>query len=243
MLADGIMRVPLQTNITIITGGVTGYGVTQANVKPISSLTVSADTVAPRKAVATIVISNELARFATPAAEKLFNAELKNGVVAATDGVFLTGLASGVTPTASAGNSAANVLTDLATLLAAVDTGPNSRLYFVIAAANAKKLVTKTNSSGALAFPNMGVNGGEILGGVTALVTDQLPANSAMLVDATGIIGDTGNVDLRMSQQADLHLDSEDSPPDAGAGLISLWQHDLRALMAERWFGFAKARA
>jgi hypothetical protein len=186
--------------------------------------------------------SRWIRRFATPSAEKLFNAELKRGVVAATDGVFLTGLADGVTPSASAGSSAANVLTDLQTLLAAVDTGPNSRLYFIIGAANAKKLVTKTNSSGAIAFPGMGVNGGEILGGVTALVTDQLPANTAMLVDATGIIGDTSNVDLRMSQQADLHLDSEDSPPDAGAGLISLWQHDLRALLAERWFGFEKAR-
>ncbi len=162
LLADGIVRVPLKTRIIIVTGGITGYGITEAHVKPISSLSLDADTIEPRKAVATIVISNELAKFATPASEKLFNSELRKGVAAATDLVFLSGLAVGVTPSASAGSSAANVLTDLQTLLAAIDTGPNSRLYFIVDATAAKKLVTKTNSSGAIAFPSMGINGGEI---------------------------------------------------------------------------------
>ena len=189
------------------------------------------------------VISNELPKFATPASEKLFNAELRKGVAAATDLVFLSGLAVGVTPTASAGSSAANVLTDLQTLLAAITTGPNSRLYFIVDATAAKKLVTKTNSSGAIAFPGMGINGGEILPGVTALVTDQLGANIAMFVDATGIIGETANVDLKMARHATLQFDTApDSPQTALTGVVSLWQRDLRALMAERWFGFEKAR-
>ena len=244
MLADGIVRVPLKTRISIVTGSVTGYGIAQANVKPISSLSLAADTIEPRKAVATIVISEELAKFATPAAEKLFNAELKKGVAAATDSVFLSGLAVGVTPSASAGSSAANVLTDLQTLLAAVTTGPNSRLYFIVDATNAKKLVTKTNSSGAVAFAGMGINGGEILPGVQALVSDQLAANTAMLVDATGIIGETSNVDLKMARHATMQFDdAPDSPPTALTGMVSLWQYNLRALMAERWFGFSKARS
>jgi HK97 family phage major capsid protein len=243
MLAD-IVRVPLKTRIMILSGGVTGYGIAQANVKPISSLSLAADTIDPRKAVATVVISDELAKFATPAAEKLFNAELRKGVAAATDSVFLSGLAVGVTPSASAGSSAANVLTDLQTLLAAVTTGPNSRLYFIIDAANAKKLVTKINSGGAMAFPGMGINGGEILPGVTAVVTDQLGANTAMLVDATGIIGETSNVDLKMARHSTLQFNTEpDSPPSALTGLVSLWQYNLRALIAERWFGFEKARS
>ena len=228
----------------IVTGGVTGYGITQANVKPISSLSLAADTIEPRKAVATIVVNDELAKFGTPASEKLFNAELRKGVAAATDGAFLAGLADGVTPSASAGISAANVLTDLQTLLAAITTGPNSRLYFIIDATNAKKLVTKTNSSGAIAFASFGINGGEILPGVTALVTDQLPANTAMLIDATGILGETSNVDLKMARHATMQFDTApDSPPTALTGLVSLWQYNLRALMAERWFGFSKARS
>ena len=129
-------------------------------------------------------------------------------------------------------------------LLAAVTTGPNSRLYFIVDATNAKKLVTKTNSSGAVAFVGMGINGGEILPGVQALVSDQLAANTAMLVDATGIIGETSNVDLKMARHATMQFDdAPDSPPTALTGLVSLWQHNLRALMAERWFGFEKARS
>ena len=194
--------------------------------------------------VATIAISDELAKFATPAAERFFNAELKKGVVAATDGVFLTGLAVGRVlrlPLLAAARRM--FLPTWQRSLAAVTTGPNSRLYFIIDASERKKAGYENQFERRSRILEHGHKRRRILPGVTALVTDQLAANTAMLVDATGIIGDTSNVDLRMARHATLHLDSEDSPPDASAGLISLFQHNLRALMAERWFGFEKARS
>jgi hypothetical protein len=50
------------------------------------------------------------------AATLLFNNELKQGVARATDRTFVGALLAGVTPTASAGATAANISADLATL-------------------------------------------------------------------------------------------------------------------------------
>ena len=153
MLADGIARVPLKTNIRIVTGGVTGYGVNETNVKPISSLSLTAGTIAPRKAVATIAISDELAKFATPAAERFFNAERKKALSPRPMANFSPGLPLAVSATASAGSSAANVLTDLATLSGRRYNRPKlAPVFHHRRQRHAKKLVTKTNSSGAVAF-------------------------------------------------------------------------------------------
>ena len=244
LLGNGMRRVPLKTNIRVITGNVTGHGVNSSSVKPISSLSVDAEMLEPQKAIAMVIISDELARFATPGSEQLFNNELRKAAAAATDQVFLAGLAADETPTASAGSSAANVYTDLAALLAALDTGATSRLFFIIGAANAKKLMTKTTTSGDLAFPQMGPSGGSILPGVTALVSDQVAASTAMMIDATQLLAETGPIGLSMSRHTTLQFsDAPDFPPTALTGVINLWQFDLRALMAERFFGFAKVRA
>ncbi len=46
-----------------------------------------------------------------------------------------------------------------------------------------------------------------------------------------------------MSRHSTLQFETApDSPQTALTGMVSLWQRDLRALMAERWFGFKKAR-
>jgi hypothetical protein len=73
----------------------------------------------PRKAAATVVITDELGRLAGASGDALIRTELRNAVVAATDNAFLTALIATTTPTASSGD----VLADLATLLAASGAG------------------------------------------------------------------------------------------------------------------------
>ena len=135
-------------------------------------------------------------------------------------------------------------MTDLGVLLAAVSSGPSSRLYFVVGSGNAKKLTVKASSTGAPAFPSMGPNGGEILPGVTALVSDQIPSGHALMIAADGIVGDTDVITLDTTRQASLQLDTTpDSPPSANTVPLSLWQHDMISLRCERFFGFTVARA
>ena len=86
------------------------------------------------------------------------------------------------------------------------------------------------------AFPQMTVNGGSI-GGVTILVSGQLPAGTGVLFDATAIAAASENVALSASREAVV------TTVASLASSVSLWPQDLVALRAERWFGFSLLRA
>ena len=121
-------NVPLASRVVATTAAVTGATPSELSVKAVSQITVGVDDIRPRKAAAIVIVSKELLRFSGPGAA-LFQQELRNGVVAATDAAFLAELYASVTPTASAGSTTANTLTDLDVLLSALDAwGRFSRL-------------------------------------------------------------------------------------------------------------------
>jgi HK97 family phage major capsid protein len=235
---------PLRSRGVTVTTGITGATVNESQVKLISKLVLGSSLVEPSKAAAIIVVSQELLKLSDPAANGLFNTELQKAVVAATDLTFLTALIAATTPSGSAGSTLANIVADLGTLLAAVTSGPNSKLFFVCSPANMKKLALKGSSTGAPAFPNLGPNGGEIIPGVTAIPSDEITATAALMIAADGLAGSADLIALDASRQTLLQMDTApDSPPTASTVPISLWQHDLAGLKAERFFGFVIHRA
>jgi hypothetical protein len=244
MLAGGIVPAPLRSRGIIVTTGITGSSPSERSIKPIGSIALGNSLVEPKKSAAVIVTTEEVAKSADANINALFDSELRQGVIAATDSIFLSTLIAGTTPTASAGATLGNITTDLGVLLSAVTSRASSKLYFIIDPTNAKKLTLKASSTGAPAFPGMGVNGGEIVNGVTCLVSDQLPAGTALMADATGIAGSADVIVLDASQQSVVQMEtSPDSPPFASSALLSLWQSNLFALRCERFFGFVVLRS
>jgi HK97 family phage major capsid protein len=222
-------RLPFRTKLAVSVTAITATETAEADEKPVFDLAFTATELEPRKASATVVISKELARLGGDNANALILRELRNAVIAGTDSVATAALIAATSPIQSSGN----VLTDLAALLAAVPSGASSRLFFVIEPSQAKILATLPGVNGA-AFPQMNVNGGSI-GGVTVLVSGQLAAGTAVLFDATAIAAASENVTLFASREAVVTM--------AEASSVSLWQQDLVALRAERWFGFSLLRA
>ncbi len=153
------------------------------------------------KAAAVVIVTEDLLKIGDPAASALLEAELRAAVVAASDGIFLSDLYASVTPTASAGATTANVLTDLAALLDGVSTGAGSRLFWIFDAATIKKLVLKVSTSGGFAFPDLRLDGGTLFG-APVIVADALPAGAAMLVDASQIGAGTDALTLKMARHA-----------------------------------------
>jgi hypothetical protein len=242
-LAGGMVRAPLRSRGFSITTGITGTVTPERNIKPISSLVLGQQLLEPRKSAAIIVASKELAGF--PGAEQLFANELTKAVVAATDSFFLAALIAATSPTGSAGATLTNITTDFDTLLSAITTGATSRVFYVASPANIKSIMTKANAGGQPAYANLGINGGEIWPGVTAIASDQISSSAALMFDATAIVG---NADIIVPDRSDitsLQMESTtpDSPPTASTILVSLWQADLRALKMERWFGFTVMRS
>jgi hypothetical protein len=136
------------------------------------------------------------------------------------------------------------VVTDFDTLLSAVTTHAGSRLFYVASPANVKSIMVKANTAGAPVFPNLGVTGGELFPGVTAIASDSISSSAALLFDATAIVGNSEGIIPGRSEQGTIQMESApDSPPTGATTVISLWQHDLVALRMERFFGFTLMRA
>jgi hypothetical protein len=241
ILANGMVRVPLRSRGFSITTGITGSVVPERSVKPISSLVLGSQLVEPRKAASIVIVTKELADFS--GAMQLFSAELVKGTVSATDTHFLSALISATTPTPSAGATLSNIGTDFDTLLSAVTTYAGSRLYYVASPSNIKSIMTKSNAGGTPAYPNVGINGGEIFPDVTAIASDAIASTAALLVDATALAGNSDAIIPGRSEQSTSQLESSpDSPPTAATTTLSLWQSDMLALRTERFFGYTIMR-
>jgi len=124
-----LKKVPFNVKITgQATGSVAGW-VGQGKPKPVTSFTVSSDTLLFTKIAAIAVITDELARFSSPSAEMLVRDELAKAVVERSDidfvdpasavssGVNPASITNGVTALSSAGTSADNIRTDIQNLL------------------------------------------------------------------------------------------------------------------------------
>jgi hypothetical protein len=242
VLVGGMVRAPLRSRGFSIVTGITGSVVPERSVKPISSLVLASQLLEPKKASSIVIVSKELASF--PGSTSLFGNELQRAVVAATDSNFLAALIAATTPTASAGSSLANITTDLGVLLSAITTGATSRVFYVTSSSNMKKLVLKSNSVGSPAFPGLTLTGGTVFGGVTAIASDSIPANTALMFAADAIVGNADVIVPGRSEQSTLQMEtSPDSPPAASTNALSLWQSDLLALRMERFFGYTVMRA
>jgi HK97 family phage major capsid protein len=245
MLADGgVTRIPLRTRIVTITTAASGSEVGQLQAKPVSQMALGSEEVEPVKVVAVHVVSEEIAKFATPSAVEFFNAGLRRAVATATDSAFLSGLLVGVTPTASAGTSHANFQTDLAALLVGVDVGSTSRVYLIMRPDRVKTYVPMLTAGNTYAFPSLTLAGGPIVGGIEVLVSDQVPTGRVILVVADGLLVGDDAISLDASREALLQMNTTpDSPATAATTVVSLWQQDLVGIRADRLIAFNAARS
>ena len=72
-----------------------GNKINEGMVKPISSLELDGETLAPKKSLAVLAVTQELVKLGAPGTNELFNSELRTAVAAATDAEFLSTLVRG----------------------------------------------------------------------------------------------------------------------------------------------------
>jgi hypothetical protein len=236
--ANAFVPVPPRTRTLVTTLAGQGSGVAEGSSKPISKLEITGGVLEPRKASAIIVVTDELARASHAAASELFAKELSGAVASSTDAIWLAELvATDSSPQTSGGEDPADALADLSGAMARIAGSAQSRYFAMVASDTAKRWAFFEGH----AFRNMTPSGGS-LAGVPILVTDGLPAGTKLaLVDASQVAVDAGKVTLDASRNSTLVLDDEST---AGPGaLTSLWEKNLKAIRAERVFGFEILRA
>lgn len=228
-------RVPLRTRIVVLTTAPVAEAVSELAAKSVSSAGFTGANFDSQKVAEFLVISNELAKTASPSAISKLGDELRRACGIAVDGKFLSILAatSGITSAASSGVSAANVLSDLTARLTALTIGSDSRLWFITSPKLFKTLGLLQGTGGYLV-----VNGA--IGPIRLAPSDAL-STTAFLIDAKGIAAELDTVKLDSSRQASLQLDSD--PTSGSYQLVSLFANNLSAIRCEIEFGALALRS
>jgi Phage capsid family len=240
-MLPNMMRVPPMTKVAVVTAGIAGAPVNEAMVKPAGRLSATTVELTMLKSVAFVILSRELMKMASAGSIALLRRELSGAVAAIVDETFISSITSGLSAIPSSGvNSATSVRADLRALADAVDSGSASRLYWVTTSQLQKRFSLLGDSAGSAAFPEV-ANG--MLASWPLLVSDGVPSGVVILADAAQLAASALPIELDSTDAADLQLDTApDSPPLSTTPYVSLWQENLAALRATRYFAVKRLR-
>jgi HK97 family phage major capsid protein/HK97 family phage prohead protease len=251
----GFKQVPFNVSMPIQTGGGTYKWVGQNAPKPVGTLAFGTLTLGITKCAGIIVITDELARNSTPAAESVIRADMINGIayfldVEFTDpakapvaGVAPGSITNGVTPITTAGTTPANARTDIQALINAMTAAGISTVGAVLlmSETNAAALGSALNPLGQPLFGDLTVSGGTAMG--IKVVPSQAVGNNVILVaPPTVLYADDGGVTIDVSTEASVQMDNAPIAPDATTVMTSFWQNNLVGLRAERYINWKRGR-
>lgn len=256
-----LRRVPFRTALIGQTSGGDGYWVGEGQAKPLTSFDFSRTTLEPLKLANIAVATMEVIRDSSPSADGIIRDQLAaalrerldidfiNPSKAAVAGISPASILNGVAAIPSSGTDADAVRADMRALFAsfiAANNAPTSGVW-IMSSTTALALSMMVNPLGQVEFPGITMNGGTF-GGLPVITTEYVPTDSSgslvALVNASDIYyADEGGLDVSMSTEASLQMDSSpDNPTTATTVLVSLWQRNLVGFRAELSLNFARRR-
>lgn len=258
----GLRMVPFNIRFPTQTAGATVGWVGQNIAKPVSKLAFSSTTLGFAKAAGIVVVTTELAKLSSPAAEGLVRTDLLNTMaqfedkqfidpgVAAVANVSPASITNGLTAVQSTGATRALIDVDVASLFAGFLTANLSLAgaTWVMTPFVALKLSMLREVNGEFSYPDININGGTWQG-IPVLTSNNVPASVsagsiiALVIASEVFLADEGGVQLDASEEASLQMDSA---PTAGGTttetLVSLWQNNLIGIRAERMINWQRRR-
>lgn len=256
----GLREIPANVTVKGQDGAATGYWVGESKPIPSSAQSFSAVSLTPLKVAALAVVSNELLRDSSPAAEQLVRDALVEASVqkidttffsttAASAGVSPAGILNGISAGSSSGTDADGLRADIKALYASFIAAKNaSGLSIVMNPALAKAIQLLTNSLGVVEFPGITQNGGTLLGD-NVITGDNIDANHMIILKPSDIyrIGDTG-VQVSISREAMIEMDTaptgaSDTPVAASTAMVSMFQSESTAIKVVRPINFQARRS
>lgn len=175
-------------------------------------------------------------------------------------GISPASITNGVTPIVASGQTADDVRADVKVLFSKFLTANMSLSgsVWIMTETQALGLALLLNPLGQPEFPGLSINGnsGGTFFGLPVVLSENIPANAGTGSPVTGagsriilakaseiLLADDGQVMLDASREASLEMNSTpSSPATASTVLVSLWQHNMVGIRAERFINWAKRR-
>lgn len=260
----GIRRVPFNVQIPRATGDPSVNWVGEGKVKPVSSMAFDSITLRWNKVAGIVPITEELMKFSNPAADGLIRDALVAAIAYLTDRDFLdptkaatdvspASVTNGVSAITATGTTADALRADIGSLLAAYLAANMSvsGLVLVMTSVLAMRLSLMRNALDQKEFPDISLSGGN-LEGIPVIVSENIvaangsPTDGGLIVaiNAPEILLAEEGVSVDVSREASLQMETTpDSPFTASTVMVSLWQHNMIGIRAERYITWLKRRS
>lgn len=257
-------RIPFNVRIAGQTSGGNAYWVGEGAPKPLTQFDFTATELRWNKVATIAVLTNELIRFSNPSAERLVRDGLAGAVIerididfvdpakAAVANVSPASITNGATAIVSTGVDAESIRADIRALWApfiAARNAPRNAVY-IMDSTTALALSLMQNPLGQSEFPGLTMNGGTFMG-VPVIVSDYLPVTSnggmVVLANASDIwLADDNQVTVDVSNEASLQMldnPTNNSGTGTATSMVSMFQTNSTAFLAERYINWARRRA
>jgi len=256
--------VPFYAPVGIQTGAGAGYWVGEGKAKPLTSFDYDKTSLPPLTAANILVLTKKLFKYSGVNADVHIRDQLSQALIgridtdfidpakAASAGVSPASITNGLSAPNSAGNTADDVRTDIATLMAALSK-PIRNLVFITDTTTSIALSLMTNGLGQAEFPCVTMAGGTLMPGVPLVVSDYVPSVTAgsllIAVKASELlVADEGGFSIDLSEDATLQmLDNPDGSSVATvagtAPFVSMFQTNGVAFRVERDINWSAARS
>jgi hypothetical protein len=254
-----LREVPANINIKGQDGQATGYWVGEGKGIPMSKPDFSTVNLTFLKVAALTVITNELLRYSSPAAEKLVRDALVEAAAQRIDTTFISttvetvgvspaGILYNIPGTTSAGTDETGLLNDIKELrykfIAAKNEGG---LVWVMNPSLASSIGLMRNALGQKSFTEINQNGG-MLEGAPVYVSHNVNANYLVLLKPSDIykIGERA-IEISASEHATIEMADNPSgytitPTDQSQGIVGMFQTESTAIKVVQSINFARRR-
>lgn len=238
----GVLRVPFNVPVPVITSGATFAWVGEGRPKVPSALATASATIAPAKTAGTIVVSEELLRTGAPGTADVLRTVMAAGLarfldlaithpaIAAVAGLSPASWTNGALAVTGTGDASADVAALMAAYLTQyTPTAPVLLLPMAVAV-----------DLGLHGARDVRVDGVGTVAGIPAVVSPAIAVT--VIADVAAIpVADTGDLGVDVVRQATTELASPATEPPSAAVLVSLWQNNLVGIRAERIISWARA--
>lgn len=258
-LQSRMVRAPFRTRTVIETSPATAQFRYENHATPVSSIAFDRALLDSAWCEVITVATNELFSTWSAATEANLRAALLRSISRGVDLAFVDptlteqlggrpgAITAGITPIPSSGTGAANVTSDLLTVLGRLsDSGSDLRnVALLMHPRVALYLAALRYLNGDAPFPAVGVNDGNIWGVPVltspAVVSSDSPTSySIIAVDASKILyADDSVIAADVATHAALQMDS--APSDSAMPMVSLWAHDLVGIKLARQISWRRA--
>jgi HK97 family phage major capsid protein/HK97 family phage prohead protease len=255
-----LTRIPFRVPLISETNETDAQWVGEGKAKPLTRMTAGRTELSPLKIATIAVQTMELIRDSSPSSDILIRNSLAKAVAKRSDisfidptnapsaGVRPGSITNGVTATTnSAATGADGVREDVQAIIQNFVTANNPLQsgVWVMSATYALRLMMMLNPLGQREFPGITMQGGTFFE-LPVIVSNYL-GDYVALVNAEDIwLADEGGVDIAMSTEASLEMDSapvHNSDTPTPAELVSMFQTNSVAFRAERTVNWARRRA